>query len=92
VICEQATTFNRVLRDIFSRAFPSDPRIIKAKIDTSAGLKLRGLSAEVKRSIETGEPPEPKSVNDAVQLTEFVLGLHSKAHHPSVFREDRLTG
>src|SRR6266567_1014977 len=73
VICEQETSFNRVMRDIFAAAFPSDPRVIKEKIDTGAGLKLRGLSAEVKKSVETGDAPEPKSVNEAVQITEFLL-------------------
>jgi hypothetical protein len=78
VICEQDTTFNRILRDIFSRAFPSDPRIIKQKLDAGAGLKLGGLSAEVKKSVEHGDAPEPKSINEAVQITEFLVELHSR--------------
>jgi hypothetical protein len=78
VICEQDTTFNRLLRDIFSRAFPSDPRIIKQKIDAGGGLKLGGLSAEVKKSVEHGDPPEPKSINEAVQITEFLVQFHSR--------------
>jgi len=78
VICEQDTTFSRVVRDIFSRAFPSDPRVAKEKIDAGGGLKLGALSAEVKKSIEHGDPPEPKSINEAVQITEYLLALHSK--------------
>jgi uncharacterized protein len=78
VICEKGTTFNRMMRDIFARAFPADPRVLKEKIEAGAGLKLGGLSAEIKKSVETGDAPEPKSVNEAVQLTEFLLALHSK--------------
>jgi len=77
VICESGTTFSRVMHDIFSRAFPHDPRVIKRKIDAGAGVKLGGLSAEIKTSIEKGDAPEPRSVNEAVQVTEFVLALHS---------------
>jgi hypothetical protein len=78
VICEQDGTFNRVVRDIFSRAFPSDPTVLKQKIDAGAGVKLGGLSAEVRKSVERGDAPEPKSVNEAIQITEFLVGLHSR--------------
>src|SRR3979490_2606956 len=37
VICEKGTTFSRVMHDIFSRAFPHDPRVIKQKMDAGAG-------------------------------------------------------
>src|SRR5947209_2900610 len=36
-----------MMRDIFARAFPTDPRIIKHKLDTAAGMKLGGLSADL---------------------------------------------
>jgi hypothetical protein len=78
VICEQDGTFNRVVRDIFSRAFPSNPTVLKQKIDAGAGVKLGGLSAEVKKSVERGDAPEPKSVNEAIQITEFLVELHSR--------------
>ena len=48
VICEKDGTFYRIIRDIISRAFPHDPRLLKQHIDTSTGLKLSGLSAEMK--------------------------------------------
>jgi hypothetical protein len=78
VICEQDTAFYRVVHDIFSRAFPFNPRMVKQKIDAGAGLKLGGLCAEVKKSVERGDAPEPKSINEAVQITEFLLELHSR--------------
>lgn len=78
VICEPDTTFNRIIHDIFSRAFPHDPRITKQKIEGGIGIKLGGLSAEAKKSMESGHAPEPHSVNEAVQITEFLLELHSK--------------
>jgi hypothetical protein len=78
VICERDTTFYRVVHDIFARAFPFDPTMVKQKIDAGAGLKLGGLSAEIKKSVERGDAPEPKSINEAVQITEFLLELHSR--------------
>jgi hypothetical protein len=92
VICEQDGTFNRVVHDIFSRAFPSDPRVVKQKIDAGGGLKLGGLSAEIKRSIERGDAPEPKSINEAVQITEFLLGFHSREPVIIIDEFDRLKG
>jgi hypothetical protein len=66
------------VRDIFARAFPSDPRVVKEKLDAGGGLKLGALSAEVKKSVEQGDAPEPKSINEAVQITEFLVELHSR--------------
>jgi len=91
VICEQDTTFYRVVHDIFSRAFPLDPRTVKQKIDAGAGLKLGGLSAEIKNSIERGDAPEPKSLNEALQITEFLLDLHSSGPVIIIDEFDQLT-
>src|SRR5262245_61964194 len=35
--CEGESTFYRIMSDLFSRAFPNDPRIVKEKLD--GGLK-----------------------------------------------------
>ena len=92
VICEPDTTFHRIIHDIFNRAFPSDPRILRDKVEAGLGIKLGGLSAAAKKSIEAGTAPEPKSVNEAVQITEFVLGLHSKAPVIIIDEFDQLKG
>jgi hypothetical protein len=78
VICEDGVTFGRVIHDVFGRAFPTDPRVERRRLEGSIGAKFGGLSAEAKRSIESGSVPEPRSVNEAVQVTEFMLALHSR--------------
>jgi hypothetical protein len=79
VIAEEGVSFGQIMKDVFARAFPTDPRLKSRKFEGSVGLKYGGLSAEIKRSIESGDAPVPKSLNEAVQVTEFMLALHSKA-------------
>jgi hypothetical protein len=76
--CGEESTFVEIVHDIFTQAFPSDPRIIKEKLDSGVGAKLGGLTAEVRQSIEAGRPPEPKTLNEAVQIMDFVSQFHSK--------------
>lgn len=78
VICEPDASFNRIVRDIFAAAFPSDPRILTQKFEAGGGIKYGAFSAEIRKTLERGEPPEPKSVNEAVQITAALLSLYSK--------------
>jgi len=75
VICEESATFNNIIRDILTRAFPSDPTIVKQSLSVGGGIKLGALSAEIKKTIESGQAPTPRSINEAVQLTEFLLSF-----------------
>ncbi|TWB15194.1 AAA ATPase-like protein [Nitrospirillum bahiense] len=86
VICEENGTFTKVVHDIFCRAFPADPRILKQKLDAAVGLKVGTFSAEMRQSIEAGIPPEPKSINEAVLITKFLMSFHSA--HPVIIIDE----
>lgn len=76
--CTENGTFFQTMHDLFVKAFPTDPSIIKKVLKSGFSAKLQGLSAEVKESVEKGRIPELTSVNEAVALTDFVASVHSK--------------
>jgi Cdc6-like AAA superfamily ATPase len=75
----ELATFFTIIHDMFKKSFPSDPRVIRDTLKAGAGLKFGGLSADVRRSIEKGQAPLPKTVNEAVELTDFIASTHSAA-------------
>lgn len=77
--CDSKSTFTGIMSDLFSRAFPNDPRIVKEKLDSGLKAKLANLSLDARTSIErAGRAPTPTSLNEAVNICEFVASMHSE--------------
>jgi hypothetical protein len=76
--CDGHSTFLAIIHSLFLRAFPSDPRIIREKLDASASVRFAGLAADLKHSVELGRPASPTSLNDAVDMSEFIARFHSQ--------------
>lgn len=76
--CTGESTFFQIIHDLFSKAFPSDPAVVKVITGGKSGVKWGGLSAEIKGSIEKGRVPAITTLNEAVSLTEFIASVHSK--------------
>ena len=77
--CAEGATFFDLIHDMFSKGFPSDPREVKRVLNHGASLNVPHLSGELKQSIEKGRVPAPKSINEAILLTEFLALAHSKS-------------
>jgi Cdc6-like AAA superfamily ATPase len=75
--CSEGGKFAGIIHDMLESAMPSDPRKIREVFEEKSVIGVRGISAEMRSSIETGRVPEPSSINEAVRLTEFmVAALH----------------
>ncbi len=90
--CGGKSTFNGIMTDLFSRAFPNDPRLVKEKLDTGLKAKLANLSVDARTSIErSGRPPTPTSLNEAVNICEFVAAMHSQTPVVVIDEFDQIT-
>lgn len=89
--CEGQATFFRIMADLFSRAFPNDPRVVKEKLDSGLKARLGSLSVEARSSIERARPPVPTSLNEAVDISEFVAAMHSQTPVVVIDEFDQLT-
>lgn len=90
--CDAKSTFNGIMTDLFSRAFPNDPRIVKEKLDRGLKAKLAILTVDARASIEKGgRAPTPTSLNEAVGICEFVAAMHSQTPVVVIDEFDQIT-
>lgn len=76
--CTEGGTFYQTIRDLYAAAFPSDPAISRQIDQGGTGVKVGGISAEQKQSVEKSKVATLASINEAVALTEYVSVHHSK--------------
>ncbi|KAF0098701.1 MAG: DNA-binding protein [Rhodospirillaceae bacterium] len=76
--CDGESTFYSIVHAMLARAFPSDPRTIKEKIASGLSGKFASLSIDARTSVERARPPQPTSLNEAVDVCDFIAGLYSQ--------------
>lgn len=75
--CQEASTFLGIigsLVNVLSGNFSSD----KVTTTTKFGLNIKGLSGEKTVQTQSGQPSEPKNLNDAIALLKFLAPTYSK--------------
>src|SRR5262249_31045348 len=71
------TTFYATVRDMLSKCLSTDPRETKRIRTIGASVSLGRLSGDFKESIEKGKAPLPTSMNEAIELADFIGRFHS---------------
>jgi uncharacterized protein len=67
--CDASSTFLRIAHELAARLLDLDPTLVKQTVNTRGSAGWGPLaSAERQRSVDRGQVPEPKSVNDAVAI------------------------
>jgi len=76
--CDNASTFYRIARNIALKLRPTDPTITKSTTGGKVGFGWRILSAEAQKTIERGEIPQFKTIDDVVSAFGFLATQHSE--------------
>jgi uncharacterized protein len=77
--CDASSTFLRIAHELAARLLDLDPTLVKQTVNTRGSAGWGPLaSAERQRSVDRGQVPEPKSVNDAVAIVSHAARQHSK--------------
>jgi len=74
--CDPSTSFYRLVQDLASRLLNMDPTILRKTAQKKGGASWV-FSAEVQQSIEHGQIPDLRTMNEAVAVTAYVAKLHS---------------
>lgn len=72
VSCDENSTFNSLVREIYDEAENLHPSISKKVSEFGGGFSRFGITANGKRSIEETSPNDPSSVNDAIRMVRFL--------------------
>lgn len=89
--CTENVTFFGIMHDMFAKGFKVDPRELKRTRTTGIGVQLGKLSSEMREAVEIGKAPVPTSLNQSVELAEFLANTHSIAPVVVIDEFDLLT-
>lgn len=78
VQCTRRSSCFEIVREIVNDALPSDPRVVRKSLETTAKAGMQGLGAEVRSRIEQGVVPQPTTLNECSRLLELVCQWHSQ--------------
>jgi len=77
--CDNASTFYSIARNIGLKLRATDPTITKSTTGSKIGFKWKIVSAEAQKTIERGNIPEFKTIDDVVGAFGYLAAQHSTA-------------
>ena len=92
VSCDESSDFYSIMTDIANDVIGAEPGVLESKAASGLKFGIKGFGAEVVKEIQkSGRIPKPSSINEVVNIIDFLFGDSSVPHVALIDEFERIS-